>query len=312
MVRVTIFLITLIFSLVIVTDNYGQKVMNGFNLEFTSIPLDEIRRGGPPRDGIPSIDKPIFVSAEEAVYPQESDRVLGVVINGTAKAYPIGIMNYHEIVNDHFNSIAVVVTYCPLCGSGIAFNANVENTNHTFGVSGLLYNSDVLLYDRESESLWSQLMHEAVSGPHKGSKLTIIPTANTTWKEWKDLYPETKVLTTQTGHRRDYSRTPYSGYDESDQTYFPVNHSSNLYHSKDWVAVVTINGESKAYPFEELSKSKSPIHDKVGEKSVKVYFNLINHSARIVDSMDNELPYYSTYWFAWYAFHPEGKVYKYR
>jgi hypothetical protein len=157
--------------------------MNGFNLESTSIPMDEIRRGGPPRDGIPSIDNPIFVSAGEAKYPDDSDRDLGVAINNLAKAYPIGIMNYHEIVNDYFNSTAVVVTYCPLCGSGIAFYSKVEDKTHTFGVSGLLYNSDVILYDRETESLWSQLMHEAVSGPLKGSKLRIIPTANTTWQE---------------------------------------------------------------------------------------------------------------------------------
>ena len=101
--------------------------MNGFNLESTSIPMDEIRRGGPPRDGIPSIDNPIFVSAGEAKYPDDSDRDLGVAINGLAKAYPIGIMNYHEIVNDYFNSTAVVVTYCPLCGSGIAFYSKVED-----------------------------------------------------------------------------------------------------------------------------------------------------------------------------------------
>ena len=311
MVRDTAFIITLFFSLILIAKAPGQaRIKNGFNLEASSIPPEEIRNGGPPRDGIPSIDDPHFVEAKSATYPLDSDRVLGIVIDGLAKAYPIGIMNYHEIVNDHFDSTAVVITYCPLCGSGIAFQSNIQGTNRTFGVSGLLYNSDVLLYDRESESLWSQLMNEAITGPLKGTTLEIIPTANTTWKDWKDLYPETKVLTTQTGHFRDYTSTPYTGYDESEKTYFPVNNSSNLYHSKDWVTVVTVNGQSKAYPFEELKKAKSTIIDKIGEVSFKVYFDKKNQSARVVDSKNKELPYYNTFWFAWYAFHPDGEVYK--
>jgi len=153
-------------------------------------------------------------------------------------------------------------------------------------------------------------MSQAISGPLKGTKLDIIPTSNTTWKEWKEKHPDTQVLTTQTGYRRDYTRTPYTGYDESIKTYFPVNNESNSYHQKELVTGIEINGKSKAYPFAELSKSMSPISDRVGGESVKVTFDMENRVARIYDSSGNELPHYTTFWFAWYAFHPDTKVYK--
>ncbi|MBZ9731653.1 DUF3179 domain-containing protein, partial [Salegentibacter sp. JZCK2] len=125
-------------------SNYAQE-KKGFDLSNASIPISEIKDGGPPKDGIPSIDSPKFLSASKAIL-SKNDRILGVYENGIAKAYPIAIMNYHEIVNDDFEGKAVVITYCPLCGSGIAFNAKVNDKILNFGVSGLLYNSDVLLY----------------------------------------------------------------------------------------------------------------------------------------------------------------------
>lgn len=133
-----------------------SQTKNGFDLGNSSILVEDIKSGGPPKDGIPAIDHPKFLSASKASL-SNNDRILGVHENGIAKAYPIAIMNYHEIVNDLFGNKAVVVTYCPLCGSGIAFNAKINDQTLSFGVSGLLYNSDVLLYDRETESLWSQL-----------------------------------------------------------------------------------------------------------------------------------------------------------
>ena len=135
----------------------SAQSMKGFDLSNASIPVDEIKDGGPPKDGIPAIDQPEFKKAS-AVQLDEQTRVMGVKVNEVAKAYPVPIMNYHEIVNDMFAGRPVVVTYCPLCGSGIAFDAAIDGERKTFGVSGLLYNSDVLLYDRQTESLWSQIM----------------------------------------------------------------------------------------------------------------------------------------------------------
>ncbi|NIR48043.1 DUF3179 domain-containing protein, partial [candidate division KSB1 bacterium] len=147
------------------------QTKNGFDLSGSLIPPDEILAGGPPRDGIPAIDNPKFVSPSEADFLQPEDRVLGIDRNGVAKAYPIKIVNWHEIINDRFGDEAVVVTYCPLCGSGVAFSAEINAKATTFGVSGLLYNNDVLLYDRRTKSLWSQLMGKAVTGPLKAEEL---------------------------------------------------------------------------------------------------------------------------------------------
>ena len=142
-------------SLLVLTASCGYAATkNGFDLSSSSIDPDLIEQGGPPRDGIPAIDNPAFVAADKAGFLSPADRILGLAIGKTARAYPVKILNWHEIVNDSIDSKPVAVTYCPLCGTGIAFNGNVRGSDLEFGVSGLLYNSDVLLYDRQTESPW--------------------------------------------------------------------------------------------------------------------------------------------------------------
>ncbi|PJA16725.1 MAG: hypothetical protein CO113_15630 [Elusimicrobia bacterium CG_4_9_14_3_um_filter_62_55] len=153
--------------------------LNGFDLEGSLVPAADIHRGGPPKDGIPALSDPRFVAAADAELSPE-DRVVGVASGGVAKAYPIRILNWHEVVNDAFGARRIAVTYCPLCGTAMVFDAVAGGRRRAFGVSGLLYNSDVLLYDRESESLWSQVLKRAVSGPEKGTALTQIPARHTT------------------------------------------------------------------------------------------------------------------------------------
>jgi len=153
--------------------------MNGFKISDPLVPARLIQGGGPPRDGIPSIDAPRFVAADVAKNISATDRVLGLHVNNIAKAYPIRILNHHEIVNDRFATMPVAITFCPLCGTGIAFDAVVDGKARKFGVSGLLYNSDVLMYDRETESLWSQILGKAVNGPSKGQaprRAAFVPT----------------------------------------------------------------------------------------------------------------------------------------
>ena len=182
----------------------GQS-LNGFDLSNASLPVSQILSGGPPRDGIPAIDRPRFIAARQAAFLGDDDRVLGVYHKGIARAYPIRILNWHEIVNDQFAGEAVVVSFCPLCGTGTAFST-LHGKAKTFGVSGLLYNSDLLLYDRETESLWSQIAATAISGPLRGEGLTLLPVAHTTWADWRKRYPDTTVLSTDTGYSRDYQR----------------------------------------------------------------------------------------------------------
>lgn len=282
---------------------------NGFNLDNSTIPVAEIHHGGPPKDGIPAIDSPKFVQAKEAKFLKPSHRVLGLSYNGDTKAYPIPVMNWHEIVNDTFGSEPVVVTFCPLCGTGVAFSAVANDRRHSFGVSGLLYNSDVLLYDRETQSLWSQLLMKAVSGPLQGTTLDVIPLEHTTWEDWQERHPGTLVLSTDTGHRRDYNRDPYAGYVKSQNTYFPVSHQDRRYHPKEQVLGIMIDGASKAYPFIELRKTSGEIKDTIGQQEVVVRFSNEHQSARIFNGDGKELPGITAFWFAWYAFHPGTDVF---
>jgi hypothetical protein len=283
--------------------------MKGFDLSNALIPVNVIKDGGPPKDGIPAIDKPEFKKASDKQL-DESTRVLGVKTNGMARAYPIPIMNYHEIVNDKFGDRPVVITYCPLCGSGIAFDSFIAGERRTFGVSGLLYNSDVLLYDRQTESLWSQIMMEAVAGPMTGEKLEMIPTMNTSWGEWKRKYPDTAVLTENTGYQRDYSKNPYPGYAQSGQLYFDVEKKDDRFHPKEMIIGIELNGKFKAYPFSELAKMEDgQLEDRFQGHDLLINYQHDSKSATISNRQKEELPALTTFWFAWYAFHPETDVF---
>ncbi|MCH8156388.1 MAG: DUF3179 domain-containing protein, partial [Nitrospinae bacterium] len=174
--------------------------LSGFDYSKHSIPLDDIYDGGPGKDGIPAIMRPKFVSAEEADRGmlKNNDRVIGLVLKGKARAYPIKILNWHEIVNDRMAGHSIVITFCPLCGTGMIFDAMLKGRKMTFGVSGLLYQSDMLLYDHQTESLWSQIKSEAVTGPLTGARLKLLASTQTTWKQWKQKHPATQVLSDQT------------------------------------------------------------------------------------------------------------------
>tara|TARA_R110001592_G_scaffold246577_1_gene508469 strand:+ start:20751 stop:21287 length:537 start_codon:yes stop_codon:yes gene_type:complete len=157
------------------TNVLSRNEKNGFDLTNSLIPVAEILSGGPPRDGIPAIDKPSYLRAGKAHYLNDSDLVLGIVHNGIARAYPVRILVWHEIVNSEFDGEPVVITFCPLCGTGLAFSALVDRQRLDFGVSGLLHNSDLLMYDRQTESLWSQIPGQAVTGDMAGKELRRLP-----------------------------------------------------------------------------------------------------------------------------------------
>jgi len=301
--RLVAYSLILIAGIYVLTPKVFSGQFNGFNIgQSPLIPLAQIHHGGPPKDGIPSIDNPIFISSSAANYLGENDRVIGLLTEDGAKAYPIRILNWHEIVNDD----EVVVSYCPLCGTGMAFYSPAAN----FGVSGLLYNSDMLLYDRETESLWSQILGKAISGERKGESLNILPVENTSWINWLQNHPDTRVLSDQTSFSRNYSRSPYGNYDSNTSLYFPLSHQSRRYHPKEKVIGLLLNGVHKAYPFIELDKStNSVIHDKIGGVDIEVHFNSQHRSGIIKLSSGKILPSLTSYWFAWYAFHPETEIF---
>jgi hypothetical protein len=191
----------------------------------------------------------------------------------------------------------------------MAFLATVDGRALRFGVSGLLYNNDVLLYDRGSESLWSQLMKQAVSGPMRGKRLEQIIMAHTTWADWRRRYPDTQVLSTDTGYRRDYGRSPYAGYSSSKALYFPLAGLDRRYHPKEQVIGVSLDGQHKAYPFVELARSSGELGDRFAGRRLRIQFDPVNRTGRILDGRGEEIPSTIAYWFAWQAFHPHSAVY---
>jgi hypothetical protein len=288
---------------------------NGFDLTGSEVARTEIKRGGPPRDGIPSIDHPDFLPAAASDHWLEpGDWVVGVRFNGVARAYPVRILNHHEIVNDRFGDEGIVISYCPLCRSAIAFRSRVDGQDHSFGVSGLLWNSDVLMYDRETESLWSQIAGRAISGPVQGAELDTIPLIHTTWAEWTGLHPDTVALSPKTGYRRNYSHDPYSQYGKSRQLMFPVGNRDNRYHNKEVVIGMVSGGVARAWPYTELEDAwkQQPgmeyLLDSINGISVRIRFNPQTRGAYLTDEQDILLDALSSYWFAWVAFHPETEV----
>ena len=221
-----------------------------FDLSNATIPTDQIRAGGPPKDGIPALTDPTMVPADRAGYLRPDDRVIGYAADGEARAYPLRVLNYHEIVNDRVAGTPIAVTYCPLCDSAAIFDRRTPVGLREFGVSGLLYNSNVLMYDRggQPESLWSQVLGAGVSGPAAGKRLTALPVELTTWRDWSERYPQTSVLSAETGHPRDYRSNPYDGYLTSPGVMFPVTSTSDRLPAKQLVLGVWVGDTSKAYP----------------------------------------------------------------
>ncbi len=285
---------------------------NGFDLSNATIPVKQIMHGGPPKDGIPAISNPKFVSVEQASHVSSSDRIVGITLDGVSKAYPISILNWHEIVNDEVNGQHFAITYCPLCGTAVAFDAEIGGEVTEFGVSGLLYNSDVLLYDRNTESLWSQISSRSVAGKLVGTELARLPISHTTWQDWENKYPDTLVLSEETGHFRDYSRDPYAGYEKSRSLFFAVNNQApESYHPKELIIGLEVNGTYRAYPFIELDKNgKSSFVDNLNGKKFTINWDSENRAVSIFDSSGKEIAGIQGFWFAWFAFHPETEVFQ--
>lgn len=194
----------------------------------------------------------------------------------------------------------MIITFCPLCGSGMVFLASINNKAYTFGVSGLLYNSDVLLYDRQTHSLWSRLMSQAISGSNKGKRLVSLPVLHTTWLDWKTRHPDTLVLSTDTGYLRDYSDSPYTAYLNNPQIMFPLSNVNRRYHSKEVVLGLEINGQFKAYPFIELEKSPALFSETLGGKQIIIRYDREYRSAAVFNHKGEQLSGVRTFWFTWH------------
>lgn len=313
MIRISTLALIFILSLVQtraqdVRNIYEFASLNGFDLANLTTPVDELHPGGPPRDGVPSVDRPRFAMSVKADFIADDDYVLGVTVDGESKAYPIRILSWHEVVNDQLGTRDIAVTYSPLCAAGIAYASQAGGIPRTFGVSGLLHNSNTILYDRETESLWSQATGESIAGFGLGEKLEMLPATYTTWKEWKALHPQTLVMTTHTGHERNYARNPYKWYESSNELLFPVSRANEMLPLKEKVVGIEVAGNFRAYPFSMMPGGNSELSDFFNGQEVRIAFNPETNSARVTDHYGREIPSATMYWFAWYAFHPDTDV----
>lgn len=217
-----------------------------------SIPVAEVLDGGPGKDGIPALENPDFVTAENAQVLQDRDLVLGFKNGDDIRAYPHIILDWHEIVNDRIGDVALAVTYCPLTGTGIGWNSIVDGKETTFGVSGLLYNTNLIPYDRSTNSNWSQILNTSVNGVLVGEKADLIMLVETDWKTWKSLYPNTKVVGLNTGFSRTYGTSPYGDYNtNNDRFLFPVDKDDRL-PLKERVHTIIDGTDAKVYRFSDF------------------------------------------------------------
>jgi hypothetical protein len=251
----------------------------GAEYEFTTdfskhiVPYSEILSGGPPKDGIPAIDQPRFIPVSEAnEWLRDREPVVFVQVGEDARAYPIQILIWHEIVNDTVGSEPLLVTFCPLCNTAIAFKRTFDGTVLDFGTTGRLRYSNLIMYDRQTETWWQQATGDAIAGEHTGAQLEFYPATMISWQDFKDLYPNGKVLSRDTGHPRNYGRNPYYGYDDINHTPFLFNGATpDQLPPMARVLTVDLNGEAAAYPYDALSELKV-VNDTVGGNDVVLFW----------------------------------------
>ncbi|MCZ7573503.1 MAG: DUF3179 domain-containing protein [Ardenticatenaceae bacterium] len=239
-----------------------------------SVPYSEILSGGPPKDGIPAIDHPRFISVEQAdawLKPQEP--VILFQVGDDARAYPLQILVWHEIVNDTLSEVPVVVTFCPLCNTAIAFERTVDGQVLDFGTTGRLRFSNLVMYDRQTESWWQQATGEAIAGEFTGRQLVFRPAPIISWSDFKTAHPEGKVLSRETGYARSYGRNPYVGYDNVNQSPFLYVGPKTPGALAPMARVVTVdlNGEAVAYPYDML-REVHVVNDEVGGMPIVVFW----------------------------------------
>lgn len=266
---------------------------------------DKLLAGGPPKDGIPSIDAPRFISVAEADRWLDDDEFGAAVLHkGVERFYPFQILVWHEIVNEVVAGDAVLITYCPLCGSVIGYERTINGETVEFGTSGKLYNSNLVMYDRLTDSYWTQIEGRAVIGDLTGTELKLFPVEVLMWGDWKAAYPDSEVLSRETGHVRVYGHDPYGNYYSNREIIFPVENDDNRLHPKAVIFGIEIGGAAKAYP-ESALKAFPDVRDEINN----VPLSIMRDSTGIVTitrlDTNERVPHERDFWFAWAAFHPD-------
>jgi hypothetical protein len=239
----------------------------------------------------------------------DDELVVLIEIGGTTRMYPLQILVWHEIVNDTIAGEAVAVTYCPLCGSAIAFSRELAGRRLEFGTTGKLYNSNLVMYDRQTESYWTQIGGRAIVGELTGERLELVPIQTVFWGDWKRLRPEAEVLSRDTGFTRSYGASPYGSYDTESWLMFPVEPLDTSMHPKTVIYGIEVNGTRKAYRESDVLATRGFL-DSVASITLAVSV-LDGNAVEFIDRSTGEIiPFERDFWFAWAAFHPETEVYR--
>ena len=234
------------------------------------VDLSEIMSGGPPRDGIPAVDLPRYVSTEVAAEWLDPDEpVIAVESGGEARAYPLQILIWHEIANDVLGGTPISVTFCPLCNSAIVFDRRLDGAVLDFGTTGRLRRSDLVMYDRQTETWWQQLTGAGIIGEHAGRELVRLPAAVVAWNDFHTGYPDATVLSRETGHARPYGSNPYSGYDSATRPFLFRGTPDPRLPAMERVLHVSAGGAERIYPFGAFA-DEPVINDEVGGEPVVV------------------------------------------
>lgn len=293
----------------------GETVIKNIKLQddFTGakVAKEDLLQGCLGKDCIKSIDEPKFETTTQAnAWLKDDDRVFAINYDGVARAYPQRIMNWHEIVNDEVNGVPIMVTFCPLCGSALAFKREVNGVITEFGVSGKLHESDLVMYDRYEGNLWQQITGEAIVGPaaRRNETLVRIPVTTVSWNQWRDEHPDAQVLSLATGFSRNYDQ-PYGTYEQNDQLLFGVKDLNKSLPIKTVVYGVEINGLSKAYP-EDVFDNNPQLNDVVAGVPIVLEKQADGEILVRESESGEEIIPLRLFWFAWAAFHPETELYK--
>lgn len=274
---------TLMPTRTIVRDEPPPAGAAEFKTDFSkhTVSYSEILSGGPPKDGIPAIDDPKFIPVEEAdTWLKPVEPVILLQIDDDVRAYPLQILMWHEIVNDLVGGVPVVVTFCPLCNTAIVFERQIDGRTLDFGTTGRLRYSNLIMYDRQTESWWQQAEGDAIAGEYTGRQLTFVPASIISWADFQANYPDGQVLSRETGFARSYGQNPYLGYDD-------VNNPPFLYRGPQTpdrlppvarVLTIDLNGEAVAYPYDVL-QDKHAINDVVGGQDIVVLWQAGTSSA---------------------------------
>jgi hypothetical protein len=301
----------------------------GFDLSACTVPPDRLTASGMPTDGLEALVTPDVLAADEVEHRNRegrgkllvpTDRVIGIALGSEARAYPLRLLRWHEVVNDVVGDRSVAVTYNPLCDAVVVFDRRVGGEVLDFGVSGLLLNSNLLLYDRSGQgshaSLWSQLLTRAISGPHAGRRLAVLASSVTTWDQWRRRHPDTTVMAPSPDHARLYKRDPYHSYFGSDLLRFPVDPlpPAGDLALKDRVLAITVDGERAVFALPHLAAAAGrPVGSldvTVGRTGLRIHFDLEHETAdaEVLEPSAGTVDTRFACWFAWYAAHPDTEL----